>query len=291
MAVIAAAGIGAAATIFASSSSSSASKAQAQAQKEAAELQTRVARELHEHWKAYYRDCDIRNISEICATPVYVPQYDTVMGRSRLQVLGSFGRARQQMLRSCDIFCVGKVAQDCNFMAGIEAQALADAMNFGYRREENLKIQLDQMRLDNIHRALALGRNLLDQSRAASSIAAGVGARVGAQSGNAANGWLQFAGFLNTPEGKRLLGEVSLGVRGLAGSGSMTGQTPAEIAASNARDYAYDDISTPAANPGGLDGSGGDIPYDSANAQFPASNFQPQDAGGTFDTGLGVSGP
>lgn len=242
MAIIGAAVIGGAASIFGSSSSASASKAAAQAQKEAAELQTRVARELHEHWKAYYRDCDIANIQEICAIPAYVPQYETVQSRARMEVLGSFGRARQQLTRCYDIFCVGKVAQDCNFIAGIEAIALADAMNFGYRREESLKIQLDQMRLDNKHRALALGRNLLDQSRAASSLAAGIASRTGAQAGSATNGWVLFAGFLNTPEGKNLIAQVSKGVQSIFN----TPQGP-----------------QPGFDPGPVTGTGGD--FDSSN--------------------------
>jgi hypothetical protein len=269
MAIIAAAGIGAAASIFGSSSSSSAAKAQAQAQKEAAELQTRVARELHEHWKAYYRDCDIAYIREVCAIPVYVPQYETVQSRTRMEVLGSFGRARQQMLRACDIFCVGKVAQDCNFIAGIEAIALADAMNFGYRREENLKIQLDQMRLDNQRAALALGRNLLDQSRAASTVAAGVGARVGAQAGNAANGWLQFAGFLNTPEGKRLLGDVGKGVSNIFSSpqGAQPGFDPGPGAGTGG-DFDssnYEQMN----NPGDTQQSN----FESSQSLYPGPNF------------------
>lgn len=270
MAIIGAAAIGAAATVFGSSSSASASKASAQAQKEAAELQTRVARELHEHWKAYYRDCDIANIQEICAIPAYVPQYETVQSRARMEVLGSFGRARQQLTRCYDIFCVGKIAQDCNFIAGIEAIALADAMNFGYRREESLKIQLDQMRLDNKNRALALGRSLLDQSRAASSIASGIAARTGAQAGSAANGWLQFAGFLNTPEGKRLTSDVGKGIQRIFGDSNTPGAPPpSEQNEFDSPAYKNYDAGAASSNPG--DSQATDM--SSSNGQYPATFF------------------
>lgn len=209
MAIIGAAVIGAGASLAASSGSSKASAAAAQAQLEAARLQTLVARELHDHWKAYYLPCDIAFVQEVCATPVYVPNYEAVSARSRMTVLSSFGRARQQLIRCQDTYCVGTYAQNCNFLAGIEAIALADAVNYGYRREEAMKIQRDQIRFENIRTVLAQGRNLITQSSNASNIAAGIAARTGAQAGQQSNGWLQFAGFLRTPEGQKLTSSAS----------------------------------------------------------------------------------
>ncbi len=209
MAVIAAAGIAAAASIFGSSKSAGASKDAANAQREAAQLQTLVARELHQHWKNYYAPCDIATIQEVCAVPPYVPQYQLWEGRSRLEILRSFGRARQQMQRCQDVYCVGRAAQQCNYLAGIEAVALVDSVNFGYRFEESQRIQLNQLRLQNIYNQLGLGRNLLQQSSAASGLASAAAYRLGAQAGQATNGWLQAAGWLQGESGKRLLGQVT----------------------------------------------------------------------------------
>lgn len=281
MAIIGAAVIGGAATIFGSQSSSKAAKASADAQREAAQLQTQVARELHEHWKAYYSQCDIAYITEICAIPAYVPQYETVASRARMEILSSFGRARQQLYKCQDIFCVGKIAQDCNFISGIEAIALADAVNYGYRREESLKIQLDQMRIDNIRAGLALGRNLLDQSRAASSVASGVASRTGAQAGSAANGWLQFAGFLNTPEGKKLTSDVSKGISNIfnAPAGPQPDFNPG---AGTGTGGDFDSSNYAAMNdPGAATGGGGSAGYDSSNQLYPGTNFAtPETAAG-----------
>lgn len=231
---IAAAAITAGAAIFGASSSSKSSKAAAEAQKEAAALQTLVARELHNHWKAYYQQCDINMINEVCATPLYVPQYDAVMGRTRAEVLREFGRARAQVNRSQNIYCVGQFAQQCNFIAGIEAIALADQTNFGYRREETQKIQLDQVRLENIYRWLGLGRNLLSQSNAASIAASAAATRLGAQAGANTSGWLALSGLLASKEGQALAGNV-----GSAISKLFSGSTAAERQASNER-YADD---------------------------------------------------
>jgi hypothetical protein len=248
VAIVAAAAITAGAAIFSANQSGKASAAASQAQLEAARLQTLVARELHDHWKAYYQACDAAFVQEICAIPVYVPQYETVAARARLTVLGEFGRARQQITRCQDIFCVGTFVQNCNFLSGIEAQALADAVNFGYRREENLKIQLDQMRLDNIHRTLMGGRNLLDQSGSASRIAGSISSNVGAQAGKAASGWLQFAGFLRSPEGQKA---ITSGVDAVSSFFRPTANTPA------AGEGAFSDPAVADPGYGAAPGSGG----------------------------------
>jgi hypothetical protein len=232
MAVIGAAAIAGGAAIFGAASSAKSAKAAANAQKEAAALQTQVARELHDHWKAYYQSCDIKMINEVCAIPPYVPQYDAVMGRTRAEVLREFGRARAQVNRSQNIYCVGQFAQQCNFIAGIEAIALADQTNFGYRREETQKIQLDQVRLENIYRWLGLGRNLLSQSNAASIAASAAASRLGAQSTN--NGWLTLAGFLAGKEGQALGGNIGSAIGKL-----FSGSTAAEREASS-QSYADD---------------------------------------------------
>lgn len=205
MAIVAAAGIAAAATIFSASKSANASQAAASAQREAAQLQTQVARELHEHWKAYYRQCDINTITEVCAVPPYAPQYELWEGRSRLEVLRSFARARDALRKCQDVYCVGRAAQQCNYIAGIEAVALVDSVNFGYRFEESQRINLNQLRLQNIYNQLGLGRNLLNQSTAASQMASAAAYRLGAQAGQASNGWLQAAGWLAGEQGQRAL--------------------------------------------------------------------------------------
>ena len=239
MAVIAAAAIAAGAAIYSSSQSASSSKAASDAQKEAAQLQTQVARELHEHWKQYYMQCDAAAIAEVCAQPKYVPQYALWEGRSRLEVLRTFARARVQLRQSQDIYCMGRAAQQCNYIAGIEAVALVDSVNFGYRFEESQRIQLDALRLQTLYNWLGLGRNLLNQSTAASSLASSAAFRLGAQAGQASNGWLQAAGWLTGEAGQRLIGQIG------ARLGMGVAQTEAEQRASAARDYAYEDIATP----------------------------------------------
>ena len=210
MAIIAAAAIGAAATIYGASQSSKAAKQSADSQFAAAQLSTLVSRELHDHWKAYYQGCDIAMIQEVCATPVYVPKYEDVAGRTRMEILRSFARARDQARRCADVYCVGADAQQCNFMSGIEAIALADAVNFGYRFEESNKVQRDQLRLENIYRWLGLGRNLLSQSNAAANTASAAALRLGAQAGAQANGWLQAAGWALSDRGqKAIAGAIS----------------------------------------------------------------------------------
>jgi hypothetical protein len=226
MAVIAAAAITAGAAIFGASQSSKASKAAAQAQLQAAQLNTLVARELHDHWKNYYAGCDIAYIQEVCATPVYVPQYEDVAGRTRMEILRSFARARDQARRCADVYCVGSDAQQCNFLSGIEAIALADSVNFGYRYEETQKIQRDQIRLENVYRWLGLGRNLLSQSNAASQVASAAALRLGAQAGQASNGWLQAAGWALSDRGQKAIGDVINRVGGLFGSTPQIAESP-----------------------------------------------------------------
>ena len=226
MAVIAAAAITAGAAIFGASQSSKAAKAASQAQLQAAQLNTLVARELHDHWKNYYQPCDIAYIQEVCATPVYVPQYEDVAGRTRMEILRSFARARDQARRCADVYCVGSDAQQCNFLSGIEAIALADSVNFGYRYEDTQKIQRDQIRLENTYRWLGLGRNLLSQSNAASQVASAAALRLGAQAGQASNGWLQAAGWALSDRGSKVIGDVVNRVGNLFGSTPQIAESP-----------------------------------------------------------------
>jgi len=223
MAIIGAAAIGVVGALASANATSDAAASQA----EAAALQTLVARELHDHWKSYYRACDATMIAEVCATPIYVPEYELVAGRTRLEVLRNFGRARAQINKCQEVYCIGAFAQQCNFIAGIEAIALADATNFGYRREESEELQRNQLRLENIYRWLGLGRNLLSQSAAASQIASAAALRLGAQAGSAENGWMQFAGFLKSKEGQKLFSDVQQGVSRIFGNepASLTGET------------------------------------------------------------------
>jgi hypothetical protein len=224
MAIIAAAAIGAAASIYASQQSSRASSQASQAQSEAAALQTQVARELHDHWKAYYQPCDVAAIQEVCAEPVFVPRYAETAGRTRMEILRSFARARDQARRCADTYCVGAVAQQCNFISGIEAIALTDAVNFGYRWEENYAYQRNQVRLQRKYDWLGLGRNLLNQSSAASSLASQIANRLGALSGATANGWLQTAGYLLSERGQTALSGIAGRLGRLFGGPAPTGQ-------------------------------------------------------------------
>lgn len=175
---------------------------------EAVELTTAVSRSLHEHWKSYYAQCDAAAISEVCAEPMYVAPSATIAGRTRLEVVKTLGRKRQQLYRGQNVYHVGKMAQDCNLLAALEGTAALDASEWGYRRGQNLEIQRNQKRLENIYAYLGLGRNLLSNALSASAIAGAIANQLGAEQGKALAGWSQFAGFLATKEGKRFASDV-----------------------------------------------------------------------------------
>jgi len=195
---------------------------------EAVELSTRVSRELHEHWKAYYAQCDAATISEVCAIPVYVAPSATIAGRQRLEVIRTVGRKRQMLYRGQNVYHVGKMAQDCNVLAGIEATAALDASEWGYRRGQNLEIQRNQRRLENIYAYLGLGRNLLSNALGAASIAGAIASQLGAEAGKSLAGWSQFLGYLNTKEGKAFTEGVFGGVRRI-----FEGPTPSSAPGTN----------------------------------------------------------
>lgn len=189
----------------------------AQAQIDAANLATLVARELHEHWKTFYRACDINTIREVCGTLPYTSRYNAVQSRVQTAAIREFQRARL-MIDNCNAhFCVSTFNVNCNFLSGIEAQAVADSTNFGFRREEGVKEQLDQMILENKRSFLALGKNLLKSSADAARIASELGGALKGWQGNRVQGWLQFAGFLGSREGKTFTDDIQKGVRALIG--------------------------------------------------------------------------
>jgi hypothetical protein len=213
MACVALGVVGAAVSLFGSKKKNDAAKKASDAQRQAAELQTLVARQLHEHWKNFYMACDIAAITEVCAVPVYAPAYATVQARVAGAALRDFGRARLMIATCQEHFCVTNA--DCNFLSGVEAQATVDAMNFGFRREEGVKEQLDQIRLENKRSFLALGRGLLKTSSDAAQLAAKLGDALKGWLGSPTQGWLEFAGFLGSPEGKRFADDTLGGIRGL----------------------------------------------------------------------------
>lgn len=189
----------------------------AQAQIDAANLATLVARELHEHWKVFYRTCDINTIREVCGTLPYAPRYNTVQSRVQAAAIREFQRARL-MIDNCNAhFCVTPFNANCNFLTGIEAQAVADNINFGFRREEGVKEQLDQIRLENIRSFLGLGKNLLNTSMAAAKLAGQLGDALKGWAGSQTPGWLKFAGFLGSKGGKQFTEEAEKGIRALIG--------------------------------------------------------------------------
>lgn len=237
MACIALGVVGAAVSLFGSKKKNDAAKKAAEAQRKAAELQTLVARELHQHWQTYYMACDIKAIQDVCAVPVYAANYSGIVSRVSTAALREFGLARARAIECQEHFCVAN--SDCNFLVGVEAQATVDTMNFGFRREEGVKEQLDQIRLENKRSFLALGRGLLKTSSDAAQLAAKLGAALKGWLGSSTQGWLEFAGYLGTPEGKRFTDDVTKGVRGI-----FTGQpeSPSARAASGTGttiDYSY----------------------------------------------------
>lgn len=228
---------------------------------EAVALSTQVSRELHEHWKAYYSQCDAAAISEVCAIPVYVAPVATIAGRQRLEVIRTVGRKRQMLYRGQNVYHVGKMAQDCNVIAGLEATAALDASEWGYRRGQNLEIQRNQKRLENIYAYLGLGRNLLSNALGAASIAGAIGAQLGAEAGKTLAGWSQFLGVIQTKEGQAAIKGV---FGGLAESISPTRAAP--------DDYRYEDIGAgaPTATAGGQSAS---TPLEQSSYPQDGQNF------------------
>lgn len=198
-------GVGVGGSIGSTIFSSGAARA-ARASVDAIRIATQVSRELHDHWRAYYAGCDAATIAAVCAIPIYVAPAATIAGRARLEVIRTLGRKRQQLYRGQSVYNVGKMAQDCNVLAGIEASAAVDASEWGYRRAQNLEIQRNQRRLENIYGFQALGRNLLSNSLGAAALSGSVGAQLGAQQGGALAGWSQLLGFLASPEGQSAVG-------------------------------------------------------------------------------------
>jgi hypothetical protein len=221
--------IGGAATLGAAALSAGASKSAANSAKEAAQLQTQVARELHDHWKNYYQQCDIAAINEVCAEPVYEPNYALTEGRVRLEVLRNFARARDQSRRTQDIYCIGATCHQCNYLSGIEALTLSDVANFGYRWEEANAVQRNQLRITNRYNQLGMGRNLLNQSGEASRLASDIGLKVGAMAGQAAQNWASLSSYLVSERGQKFVGGIFDLVRKGFGSPSdpaYTNQAP-----------------------------------------------------------------
>lgn len=200
-------GVGIGSSIGATTFSSGAAKAAA-ASVDAIRIATQVSRELHSHWKSYYASCDAATIAEVCAVPMYVAPAATIAGRTRLEVIRTIGRKRQNLYRGQNVYHAGKMAQDCNVLAAIEAQSALDASEWGFRRAHNLEIQRNQRRLENIYGFQALGRNLLSNSLSAAALSGSIGAQLGAEQGKALAGWSQFLGVLLSEEGQRFIGDI-----------------------------------------------------------------------------------
>lgn len=167
------------------------------------ELQTRVARELHAHWKQYYQPCDIAAIQEVCAEPKYVPNYALILSRTLGESSRNFSRAKSQVTADGSVFCIGDVCRSCNYLSSIEALTNSDVANFNYRWEEQFAVQRNQIILENRMTHLALGRNLIDQQQASTKLAAEIATRVGAMAGKAAQNWATLGSYLLSERGQK----------------------------------------------------------------------------------------
>lgn len=200
--------LGAVGSIFGAASSAKAAKKQAEAQRQAMELQTRVARELHQHWKDNYLSCDVTAIQEACAEPYVTPDYALVINRTTGEATRNFNRARSQSVDDANFFCIADVCQSCNYLSSIEALTSADVTNFGYRWEEQFAFQRNQIVLENRMTHLALGRNLLDQQQAATRLAAEIANRVGEMAGKSAQNWATLGSYLLSDRGQKQVNDT-----------------------------------------------------------------------------------
>lgn len=201
-------GLGAIGSIFGAASSAKATNDQANAQKRAAELQTQVARELHEHWQLFYAPCDIAAIQEVCAEPSVVPNYALVLNRTSGEAARNFSRAKNQVMYDSNVLCLSDICQSCNYLSSIEALTTSDVTNFGYRWEEQFAFQRNQIVFENRMTHLALGRNLIDQQNAATRLASQIADRVGALAGKSAQNWATLGSYLLSDRGQKQVNDT-----------------------------------------------------------------------------------
>jgi hypothetical protein len=193
---------------MASSGAASAQKAQASAQKDIADMTTKVARELHDHWKTYYRDCDIAAIQEICATEKIEPDYNLEGSLAFNENSRNFARARALVYADDSAMCLSNVCMDCNYLSSIEASTFDDAANFAFRADEASAVLRNQAQIENLHAHLGMGKNLLSQAAGGAQLAAKLSESVAGMQSMAMQNWAKLGGYLISDRGQQQLSKT-----------------------------------------------------------------------------------
>ena len=126
-----------------------------------------------------------------------MPQYDMVTARAGNDVAIAFSKQRTEIRRKLSVYSVGSFIALERQMGIAEALVTTDAIASARRREDGRAELKKQQRIENQNRAVALGRNLLDQSGSAMRAAAAGYSAGGSTIASAVNSGAQLLGYLS----------------------------------------------------------------------------------------------
>lgn len=251
-----AAGVGgvaqAVAAIAVAAIQASVAKGVADKQYDIAKKQLAIAQFVQDTWKTNHLPCELKLLAEVCAEPLYVPQYNLVTARAGNDAAIAFSKQRTEIRRKLSIYSVGSFQALERQMGIAEALVTTDAVAAARRREDGRAELKKQQRIENQNRAVALGRNLLDQSGSAMRAAAAGYSAGGSTIASAVNSGAQLLGYLserNFGAGGRSggsKGRAPTGITGEAGVG-VTGR-PLNTAAVGASAYTPFEADYPTSN-------------------------------------------
>ena len=171
-------------------------KSVADKQYDIARKQQARADKLHSVWESSYLPIELRQMAELAAKPAYVPRYDLIVQRATTDVAVNFSKARAEARRNMSVYGMGAMQALEREIVVAQGLATADAVAAGRRREDGRADMKEQQRVDNIHRAVALGRGMLDQSGSASRLAAQAVEAGGSTIASAMNSGAKLLGYL-----------------------------------------------------------------------------------------------
>ena len=172
-------------------------KGVADKQYDIAKKQLAIAQFVQDTWKTNHLPCELKLLAEVCAEPMYVPQYDMVTARAGNDVAIAFSKQRTEIRRKLSVYSVGSFIALERQMGIAEALVTTDAIASARRREDGRAELKKQQRIENQNRAVALGRNLLDQSGSAMRAAAAGYSAGGSTIASAVNSGAQLLGYLS----------------------------------------------------------------------------------------------
>lgn len=172
-------------------------KSVADKQYDIAKKQLAIAVFVQDTWKVNHLPCELKLLAEVCAEPLYVPQYNMVTARAGNDAAIAFSKQRAEIRRKLSIYSVGSFQALERQMGIAEALVTTDAVAAARRREDGRAELKKQQRIENQNRAVALGRGLLDQSSGGMRAAAAGYSSGGATIASAMNSGAQLLGYLS----------------------------------------------------------------------------------------------